>query len=411
MLGYWSYATHKKTFLYFVKTRTTRLNTNITINKKKYIPIYSKIHKNLKQLTPIWIWSLNEPNPSFSKIRQQGCMHEKLTKVLKLKLWQEPWLTPLYSFPNHGSCHTRCMQKTEKYNRTDGWGMTRSFKAHNSSHTHPFKGKKRKARGTHIHTPLKITVMNETVASLQLVAKTNKNARPRQEQKQVFFIKKKNNQQTPALKYCKEGETKTYTCKSCLFWMPKMTYQPMGKASTFSLLVTNRKTPSLSFLLSLFWSSMFLPFLFFRFSLFFFSASALSFLSFFCVFPRFSQGLPVTPGWKKAPSFASPLCFWSLSPSPFLLFLFRPLPLFFSVTLFLWRLSQSKRWTPALCVFPFSLLLPASLAFFFLSLLVPLPLVLPPSPLFFLSLLPPLGQQPRLLYSLYMALFRKQILH
>ena len=111
--------------------------------------------------------------------------------------------------------------------------------------------------------------------------------------------------------------------------MPKMTYQPMGKASTFSLLVTNRKTPSLSFLLSLFWSSMFLPFLFFRFSLFFFSASALSFLSFFCVFPRFSQGLPVTPGWKKAPSFASPLCFWSLSPSPFLLFLFRPLPLFF----------------------------------------------------------------------------------
>jgi hypothetical protein len=45
--------------------------------------------------------------------------------------------------------------------------------------------------------------------------------------------------------------------------------------------------------------------------------------------------------------------------------LFRPLPLFFSVTLFLWRLSQSKRWTPALCVFPFSLLLPASLAFFF----------------------------------------------
>jgi hypothetical protein len=91
--------------------------------------------------------------------------------------------------------------------------------------------------------------------------------------------------------------------------------------------------------------------------------------------------------------------------------LFRPLPLFFSVTLFLWRLSQSKRWTPALCVFPFSLLLPASLAFFFLSLLVPLPLVLPPSPLFFLSLLPPLGQQPRLLYSLYMALFRKQILH
>jgi hypothetical protein len=83
------------------------------------------------------------------------------------------------------------MQKTEKYNRTDGWGMTRSFKAHNSSHTHPFKGKKRKARGTHIHTPLKITVMNETVASLQLVAKTNKNARPRQEQKHVFFIKKK----------------------------------------------------------------------------------------------------------------------------------------------------------------------------------------------------------------------------
>jgi hypothetical protein len=72
------------------------------------------------------------------------------------------------------------MQKTEKYNRTDGWGMMRSFKAHNSSYTYQFKGKK-KARGTHIHTPLKITVMNETVASLQLVAKTNKNARPRQE--------------------------------------------------------------------------------------------------------------------------------------------------------------------------------------------------------------------------------------
>jgi len=38
--------------------------------------------------------------------------------------------------------------------------------------------------------------MNETVASLQLVAKTNKNARPRQEQKQVFFIKKKQSADT-----------------------------------------------------------------------------------------------------------------------------------------------------------------------------------------------------------------------
>jgi len=33
--------------------------------------------------------------------------------------------------------------------------------------------------------------MNETVASLQLVAKTNKNTLPRQEQKHVFLIKKK----------------------------------------------------------------------------------------------------------------------------------------------------------------------------------------------------------------------------
>jgi len=65
-----------------------------------------------------------------------------------------------------------------------------------------------------------------------------KNVRPRQEQKQVFW---KNNQQTPALKYCKEGETKTYTCESCLFWMPKMTYQPMGKASAFSPLVTTER--------------------------------------------------------------------------------------------------------------------------------------------------------------------------
>jgi len=172
--------------------------------------------------------------------------------------------------------------------------------------------------------------MNETVASLQLCCQNRKkNAHPRQEQKHVFFFK--NNQQTPALKYCKERETKTYTCKSCLFWMPKMTYQPMGKASAFSPLVTNRKTPSLSFLLSLFWSSLFLLFFSSFVFLSFFSLPLLYlfFLFFFCFFPRFSQGLPVTPRWKKAPSFASPLWFWSLSPSFFSPLFISSAPCFF----------------------------------------------------------------------------------
>jgi len=71
-----------------------------------------------------------------------------------------------------------------------------------------------------------------------LLPKQKKKVRPRQEQKQVFW---KNNQQTLALKYYKEGETKTYTCKSCLFWMPKMTYQVMGKASAFSPLVITER--------------------------------------------------------------------------------------------------------------------------------------------------------------------------
>jgi len=91
--------------------------------------------------------------------------------------------------------------------------------------------------------------------------------------------------------------------------MPKMTYQPMGKASAFSPLVTNRKTLSLSFLLSLFWSSLFLLFFSSFVFLSFFSLPLLYlfFLSFLFLSP-FQSRSSSNPQMKESPFF----CFSSL---------------------------------------------------------------------------------------------------
>jgi len=160
-----------------------------------------------------------------------------------------------------------------------------------------------------------------------LLPKQKKKGTSKQEQKHVFW---KNNQQTLALKYCKEGETKTYTCKSYLFWMPKMTYQAMGKASAFSPLVITERLllfPLSSLCFGLLCLSRFSPlfclsflffsFLFYRLSLFFFSA-----LNPFFFLSHFSEGFLVS---KKSLLSFSLFClylfFFSFSFSPlFLLF-------------------------------------------------------------------------------------------
>ena len=152
----------------------------------------------------------------------------------------------------------------------------------------------------------------------------------------------------------------------CLFWMPRMTYELMDRASAFLPLVSKERLLS--------------PF----------SVSVSSFSSgFLHLLLLCSADFICRKNGAKTESQSLLLpCFSSL----FFVFSF----LFYCLPSWSHCNARMKEETPSvLCGFFFPNCLPLLR---FLS-------------FFFLSFLSPLGQQPRLLYSLYMALFRKQILH